>query len=105
MNRTSLLCFAHGRDDNWEAICVDFDIAVHASSEKEVRRLLEDAIRTYVEDVNAEDAPDRERLFNRRAPLWVRFSYAAGYMLHILRRKRQNEEMQASFDVPVPCPA
>ena len=100
MGRNALLCFAHGQDDDWQAICVDLDIAVHGSSEEEVRRLLGDAIRTYIQDANREAPAVRERLLNRRAPWTVRAALAVRVLRHVLRRRGVNDEMQASFDLP-----
>jgi predicted RNase H-like HicB family nuclease len=49
------LCFAHGRDSAWEAICLDLDLAVQGSSFDEVKELLSESISTYLEDALKED--------------------------------------------------
>ena len=68
----SLRCYAFGSGDSWEAICVDFDIAVSGTSLGEVRSSLETGIELYLEEV-AEAAPeDRRYLLSRRSPWRVR---------------------------------
>ena len=93
-------CFAHGTPGEWEAICVDFDIAVQGSSFEEVRSLLDDAVRSYVEDACAERPAVANRLLNRRAPLSVRVKLAVSYVCHLLSRTREDREYQAGFDLP-----
>ena len=66
----SLLCFARGNDRGWEAICVDFDIAVQGGSFDAVRTLLDEAIASYVADAMEETSDVRARLLARRAP-WI----------------------------------
>jgi len=63
-----VLCFAHGREDQWEAICLGYDIAVAGRSFEEVRAILGEAIQTYVEDARRESEPSRSALLKRRSP-------------------------------------
>jgi predicted RNase H-like HicB family nuclease len=102
MNRT-LLCVAEGREGEWEAICLDLDIAVQGQSFDEVRSLLNEAICTYLEDACREDASVRDKLLNRRAPLLVRLSYIARFVAHALRGTKRDGGLHGSFEVP--CPA
>lgn len=99
----ALLCYAHGRESDWEAICVDLDIAVQGSSFDEVRSLLSSAITSYIADVAAESPKDAVRLLTRRAPLHVRAALALRLAWYNLMHGKQDREMQASF--PVLCPA
>lgn len=71
-----LLCFAEGRGDQWEAICVDLDLAVQGRSFPEVQDSLNAAIVGYLRSVGDEDEATRRQLLNRRAPLLVRLRYA-----------------------------
>jgi predicted RNase H-like HicB family nuclease len=73
--KRALRCFAEGREGNWEAICLDLDIAVQGGSFEDVFRSLNEAIALYVE--TAEELPprDRQRLLNRPAPLSVRLRF------------------------------
>ena len=102
MKRT-ITCFAHGNRDSWDAICIDFDIAVQGESFDEVRQLLGDAVATYVTSAMAEQPEDRDRLLNRRAPLRVRAKLAFGFLWHVLRHKNPGDDQSAGFSMP--CPA
>jgi predicted RNase H-like HicB family nuclease len=75
-NRT-LHCYAEGRDGNWEAICLDLDIAVQGRSFEEVFSSLQEAVSLYLETV-ADVEPDEQRaLLRRSAPLSVRLKFLA----------------------------
>ena len=100
--KRSLQCFAHGRDGDWEAICVDLDIAVQGKSFGEVQQSLNEAVRSYVELVSLEDDSAKESLLNRRAPWHVTAKLWIGLVISGLMDGRRGEE-QASF--PLPCPA
>lgn len=97
------MCFAHGRDTDWEAICVDLDIAVQGESFEEVRALLREAIQTYIEDACQEPPEVRDRLLSRTAPWHVRLGLAAKVVVYTLFEKSRKREVQASFGLP--CPA
>jgi predicted RNase H-like HicB family nuclease len=79
-NRT-VHCYAAGRNGAWEAICLDFDIAVQGNAFEEVLSSLQDAISLYHESVA--NLPPRERggLLHRPAPLSVR----SRFLTHALR--------------------
>jgi hypothetical protein len=97
-----LVCFAHGNGRGWEAICVDFDIAVQGTSFDEVKASLDRAIDQYVSAASAEDAAVCRKLLSRRAPFHVRAMLTIKLISFNLFRGRMNEA-QASF--PVSCPA
>lgn len=101
MTRT-VLCFAHGREGAWEAICLDYDIAVAGRSFEEVKALLDHAIATYVADAMNEDARSRTALLNRRAPLHVRLRHLATFLFAALRRRGRDRETQVGFSLPCP---
>jgi hypothetical protein len=71
-----LLGFARGRGDRWEAFCPDFDLAVQGRSFEEVRVSLVRAIEMYLDSALAEPEPLRSRLLARRAPFFVRLTWA-----------------------------
>lgn len=71
MART-LRCYAEGRDDSWEAICLDLDIAVQGESFAEVLDSLNEAISLYLESVSELPEEERASLLNRPAPWSVR---------------------------------
>ncbi len=81
----SLRCYAWGAKDDWEGMCIDLDLAVQGRSLDEVKSLLNEAVGSYLDDLQKEAAPDARRLLHRRAPLWLRlrlqFEYAIARML------------------------
>ena len=50
--RKLLRCYAERHQGRWEAFCVDFDIAVQASSFEEVYHQLNVAVTDYIENVS-----------------------------------------------------
>jgi len=74
--RGNLICIATGHGDQWEAFCLDFDLAVQGKSYDEVRRFLDKAVHMYVERASVEPDPARSQLLNRKAPLSVRLMWA-----------------------------
>jgi predicted RNase H-like HicB family nuclease len=70
--RRLLHCYAEGRDDEWEAICLDLDVAVQGRSFAEVYDSLNQAIALYLESVRDLPAEERARLIHRPVPLGVR---------------------------------
>ena len=56
-----LHCYAEGRDGDWEAICLELDVAVQGGSFEEVFRSLREAIALYLETV-ADLRPTNEAL-------------------------------------------
>ena len=71
----TLRCIAHGHDGDWEALCLDLDIAVQGDSFDDVYASLNEAISLYFESVSALPDADRRRLLERPAPLRVRLEF------------------------------
>lgn len=97
-DRPTFLCFAHGSDQGWEAICVDLDIAVQGDSFDDVRNGLNHAVETFVEDAAAESDEDRASLLSRRAPWHVIAGLTFKLILANAKRRRARD-MQATFPV------
>jgi predicted RNase H-like HicB family nuclease len=76
-----LRCYAEGRDGDWEAICLDLDIAVQGGSFEEVFGSLQKAISLYLESVTELPPQEQHALLHRPAPLPVRFKF----LTHALR--------------------
>jgi hypothetical protein len=89
---------AQGRDGDWEAICLDLDIAVQGESFDEVAGSLHAAIATYYSDARAEEPDARRRLLNRKAPLAVRFGYLARFFWAALTAR--DDATRHGFTVP-----
>lgn len=103
METSVLFGYAHGRPGDWEAICIDLDIAVQGADFDEVRGLLIEAVATYAEDARKESPRDARRLLRRRAPWWVQLKFIGLFLGHIASSGRPKRELQAGFDIP--CPA
>ena len=101
--KDTVLCVARGRGNEWEAFCLDLDLAVQGQSFDEVRVLLREAITTYVEDAEAEDQATQRRLLNRRAPLYVRLLWAWRFFRAALSGRGTSRDSSAWF--PMPCHA
>ena len=74
-------CYAYGRGTEWQAICIDFDIAVHGSSSEEAKRSLGVGIGLFLESVADLPSGDRRHLLRRRSPWRVRAWLASGALL------------------------
>lgn len=99
MAQRTLRCYVHGRDHDWQAICVDLDLAVQASSKRAAQKALEEAIISYIEDARAEAPEVARQLLARRAPWHVR---AKLHLASVLYRLRTRGEKTANFEVPCP---
>jgi predicted RNase H-like HicB family nuclease len=73
----TLHCYAEGRDGDWEAICLDLDIAVQGCSFEEVFDSLRGAISLYLETVDGMPPDERPALRHRPAPLLIRLRFLA----------------------------
>jgi hypothetical protein len=98
----NLLCFARGHEGSWEALCVDYDIAVQGASFDQVKADLEAAISDYVEAASGEDAATRAKLLARRAPWRVRLTWMARILASVWRPGASGD-ISAAF--PVACAA
>ena len=81
-----VICYARGRGESWEAICVDFDIAVSGRSLVEVKASLRECIALYLEEVAESGAEDRRYLLTRRSPWFVRMELSLMTWVSGLRR-------------------
>jgi hypothetical protein len=98
-----LVCVAHGHAQSWEALCLDFDLAVQGQSLAEVRDALEHAIIDYIDTARAESEPARSRLLNRRAPFWIRLGWAFRFFTRTISGKNRDSDSTIGF--PVSCHA
>jgi predicted RNase H-like HicB family nuclease len=102
MDQVILRCYAEGKRGEWEAICLDLDIAVQGDSFEQVYRDLNGAIENYVESL--EDLPERERvrLLHRKAPLSMRVKLFWFPLIAALFGRNGNIERHGFLR---PCPA
>jgi hypothetical protein len=100
-----LYCVARGHDGAWEAICLDLNIAVQGRSSDEVRRLLNEAVRSYMADALNEAEPTRSQLLNRAVPFSVRAHWALRLLIATLCGGRLDRERESAIRFEVACPA
>jgi predicted RNase H-like HicB family nuclease len=74
MRSKILRCHAEGRDGNWEAICLELDVAVQGGSFEEVFRSLREAIALYLEAVADLPSDERLSLLHRPVPSRLRLT-------------------------------
>lgn len=95
----TLHCSAEGRDGDWEAICLDLDIAVQGRSFEEVFGSLQEAISLYFEAVAELPANQRPALFHRPVPLPIRLRF----LVHVIRGlfSAGDDRQRHQFTMPV----
>ena len=102
----TLTCYAWGKPGDWEALCVDLDLAAQGASLEEVRRELGDAIETYLDYVA--DLPENEqtKFLNRKVPLRLRLQLAlphrASHLLTLLKIGSNGRELTRTGFVVTP---
>ncbi len=102
-NEAVLVCVAHGHGQDWEAFCLDFDLAVQGQSLADVRDRLEDAIDDYVQAAMAETDPARTQLLSRRAPFLLRLRWALRFFIATVSGRSGSNDSTVGF--PVTCHA
>ena len=95
----TLHCYASGRDGQWEAICLDLNIAVQGDSFDEVMQSLKDGVSLYLETVFSLPAQDRAHLLHRPSPLSVRMKFL-GYALRHLLNWEGGDRYHHQFTMP-----
>ncbi len=95
----ALRCYAEGRDGEWEAICLDLDIAVQGKSFEEVFQSLDEAVNLYLESTSGLPEVERARFLNRATPLSVRLKFL-GYALRSLFDDRGKGDYRHQFTMP-----
>ena len=67
-----LTCYAYADGNEWEAICVNFDVVVNANSFEEVTASLIHSLRLFAETVSELPPEERRRFLERRTSWHVR---------------------------------
>jgi hypothetical protein len=99
-----LICVAHGRAGEWEAFCLDYDLAVQGRSFEEVKEFLNRAIDMYFEAARSEPEPIRSRLLGRKAPFFVWLGWALRVFWSTLFRATHRGSNLATVEF-IACPA
>ena len=71
-----LTCYAWGKPGDWEALCVDLDIATQGSSFAEVKRELELAVEDFLDYAAELPELDRKSVLSYRTPWLLRMRLA-----------------------------
>jgi hypothetical protein len=100
----TLYCVARGRGAEWEAFCLDFDLAVQGRSADEVVGRLKAAIAQYIDSAMNEPEPIRSQLLNRHVPFWTTLMWRLRVAHWALTGSRKKAE-ESTFGFPVPCHA
>jgi hypothetical protein len=98
-----LICVARSHGEQWEGLCLDFNLVVQGTSLQEVRRQLDAAIKDYIMAASAEPEPARSQLLNRTAPLSVRLQWAWRFFRQTISGK--NRDRDSTIEFTVACPA
>lgn len=100
--RRILHCYAFGSDNQWQAICLDLDLAVQGRSFEEVFQLLAETITFHLDGVSELPEADQKRLLNRRVPWFVRFKFAlAAFMMGLW--DRDDGPFEHRYTIPAPA--
>jgi len=76
-----LRCYAENKDDQWQAFCLDLNLAAQGDSLDEVETKLRNMISEYVFDaLVGEDQEHAKYFLNRKAPasLWLKYYFHCG---------------------------
>ncbi len=101
--RRYLYCVAHEHNEAWEALCLDFDIAVQGRSLEDVTTSLNEAIASYVEDAHREPEDIQKKLLSRSAPLSARLAWLWPFIANALLHRSRGGDSTVGFQVA--CPA
>jgi hypothetical protein len=95
-----LRCYVEHRGDDWEAVCLDYDIAVQGHSLSEIQEKLARALGSYVDYANSLPAAERNRLLNRRVPFWTSVGFAARVLWTVVAGGRGGTGQRGAFNMP-----
>jgi predicted RNase H-like HicB family nuclease len=98
-----LQAVAHGRNGQWEAFSLDFDLAVQGRSFEEVSDLLKQAVYAYVASAMEQPEPAKSKLLQRTVPRRVRLVWGLKIAIWTMFHKKRTQE--STFGFPVSCPA
>jgi predicted HicB family RNase H-like nuclease len=94
-------CYAERHESGqWEALCLDFDIAVQGDSFADVEAKLCSAVREYLEYVQALPEPEQKKFLARRAPLKIRLKILLHEVVNLLAKNFERKKERYSYTVP-----
>lgn len=84
--------YVFGRGQEWNAICLDLDIAAQGRSFHEAKCTLEEMVDDYLHTVRRLPVSEQKRLLRRRAPFSVRVWHHLTYALASLFNERKGSD-------------
>lgn len=99
-----LRCYAEKKGNQWQAFCLEFDLAVQSDSFASAKKKLEQQIKSYVYDaLVGEDKEFAYQLLNRKAPLSMYARFHLGHFLHVISKLfKKNDSTHKQFCEPLP---
>ena len=98
-----LRCYVEGSGRQWEALCLDLDIAVQGESFEAVVASLRESIGLYLEHVMSLPESEQRRFWRRRAPLSMRLRFLWNVIRASVRDDGRDGKQRA--EILIPCPA
>ena len=97
-NELILKCYLEHEEDSWVAVCLDFNLAAQADTERSAKEKLESMIQSYVREALTIDREYADQLFLRKAPiqLWAKY-----YLIRVMSALRKNERTVFNEVMPV----
>ena len=83
----SFLAFVERSGSRWDAVCLDFDLAVQGDSYEDVIDKLRDQVKLFLDGVGDLPAADQVRLMSRKVPLRLRLRWLLSVAWSMLRRR------------------
>ncbi|MFI4981687.1 MAG: hypothetical protein ACHQIO_15175 [Nevskiales bacterium] len=96
----SFLAFVEERDGRWEAICLDFDLAVQGRSFDEVTDKIRDQVRLFLDGVRDLPPADQARLLRRRVPPSLQLRLLLSVFWSVLRGRRDGGREEYILRLP-----
>ena len=97
-----LIGFARGKPGDWEAICIDLDIAVQGRSFAEVQRLLNEAVADYLATVaEIQDEDQRVMLLTRATPLRTTLLWTFRVLWSIWHNRKRHDDSGSASLFPI----
>ncbi|HEV8016355.1 MAG TPA: hypothetical protein VGP48_12530 [Stellaceae bacterium] len=94
-------CFFSQHGDTWEALCVDYDVAVQGHSYAEVYDRIITAVSEYLKYIETLPEGERARFRNRGVPLGVRLWCTVRVLWTVIRGGSDHREGGSGiFNVP-----
>jgi hypothetical protein len=106
MRPAAIAASARGKQGDWEAICVDLDVAVQGGSFSQVQDALKAAVIDYVAAAKAEqDDSQRQLLLARAAPLSVMLLWSIRLLISAWRHRGGFDEGVSTASFPIAAAA